>query len=357
LKVDYLIVGLGLAGTLLANELIRKNKSVVVFNHPDQPKASEVAAGLINPVVFRRMNKSWLVDHAFPQMESTYRQLEDLLQDQFYYPGKMMRILDNDGTEFWKEKALANNLEFYMNIEPDFNFRNKNIKASFGYGCINKSGRLDLQKLISLFSKFLNQQGYIRNEKLDFNQLNSNADSVSYKDVIANKIIFCEGAAASENPYFQKLKFKSSKGEVLELKIPDFELKEIVSGEVFLIPIGDDRYKVGATYSWDKLDWEDTNSARKELLGKLKNITKMKFDVLNQKAGIRPTMNDRKPVIGLLPENPQIGIFNGLGSKGALLGPYFAKQFADYLIGDSRNIHQEVNISRYFKKTGICFIR
>jgi len=350
MKVDFIIVGQGLAGTLLAFELIRNNKSIVVFNDPNQPKASEVAAGLINPVIFRRMTKNWLVDEAFPQMESTYRQLEDILQERFYFPGKMMKIFEEDGAAFWKEKALANHLEFYLDVEPDFNFQNKNIKASFGFGCINKSGRLDLQKLISLFSEFLNQQGDIRNEKLDFNQLNFNAGSVHYKDLIANKIIFCEGPAASENPYFQKLKFKNSKGEILELKIPEFELMEIVSGEVFVMPIGDDQYKVGATYTWDKLDWEDTSFAKEELLGKLRNISKMKFDVLNQKAGIRPTMHDRKPVIGLLPDNEKIGIFNGLGSKGVLIGPYFARQFADYLIGNLGYIYPEVNILRYFYK-------
>jgi glycine/D-amino acid oxidase-like deaminating enzyme len=349
MKVDFIIVGQGLAGTLLANELIRKNKSIVVFDDPDQPKASEVAAGIINPIGFRRMIKSWGVDEAFPQMETCYRQLEDFLNERIYFPERMMRILSEDSADSWQVNALANHLESYLAIEPIQNFANKMIDAPSGYGLVYSSGRLDLQKLMSLFSIYLDHKESIRKEKLDFDSLNFNSELVHYKDITSEKIIFCEGPAASQNPYFQKLKFKNSKGEILELKIPKLNLDEIVSGDIFLLPLGEDRYKVGATYSWDELNWKTTVSASDELLRKLKQILSADPEILRQMAGIRPTMHDRKPVIGLLPDNPQIGIFNGLGSKGVLLGPYFAKQFSEYLLGNSGGIHPEVNISRYFK--------
>jgi len=350
MKVDFIIVGQGLAGTLLAYELFRQNRTFVVFNDPDQIKSSDVAAGLINPVVFRRMTKSWLVDDAFPQMEMTYLKLEELLHEQLYFPGRMLQILSEDRVDFWKEKAFANQLEAYLKVEPDLNFANSDKLNSFSFGCVNKSGRLDVQKLIFAFSGFLSQQDSIKNEKLDYEKLVLQPDSINYDNIIAQKIIFCEGPAASQNPFFKNLKFKHSKGEVLELKIPELNLNEIVSGEVFVIPIGNDFYKVGSTYSWDELNWEATESARMELLDKLRNISSTQSEVITQKAGIRPTMHDRKPVIGLLQDNPQIGIFNGLGSKGVLLGPYFAKQFASFLIGNSSTLHPEVDINRYFKR-------
>jgi glycine oxidase len=321
----------------------------VVFNDPDQIKSSDVAAGLINPVVFRRMTKSWLVDDAFPQMETTYRGLEELLHEQLYFPGRMLKILNEDGASFWKEKIFANQLEDYLEVEPNLNFRNFGLSNTFSFGCVNKSGRLDIQKLIFSFFEFLNQQNSIRNEKLAYEKLVFQPDSVSYKNITAKKIIFCEGSAASQNPFFKNLKFKHSKGEVLELKNPVLNLTEIIRGEVFVMPVGEDRYKVGATYIWDELNEKITDSARDELLVKLRNIISTHFEVLNQKAGIRPTMHDRKPVIGLIPDNVQIGIFNGLGSKGVLLGPYFAKQFVSFLIENSTYIHPEANINRYFK--------
>jgi len=348
MNVDFIIVGLGLAGTLLAHELIQLGKSVLVFDDPAAPKASLVAAGIINPVVFRRMTKSWLVDAAFPTMESTYCQLENLLNEELYYPGRMIKFLSEEGAVFWKEKAFANRLETYINAEPDLNFRNSNITNYYSFSCINKSGRLDIQKLISSFSEFLILQNSLRKVKFDFEKLTIKDDLVSYKDITAEKIIFCEGPSADQNPFFQHLKFKHSKGEILELKIPKLNMNEIISDEVFVMPVGNDRYKVGATYTWDALNWETTDSAREELLAKFEKIIPLIPEMIGQKAGIRPTMHDRKPVVGFHPKYPQIGIFNGLGSKGVLLGPYFARQLADYLAGTSYFIHPEVDIKRYF---------
>jgi len=349
MKVDFIIVGQGLAGTLLAGELIRRNKTLMVFDDPNQSSASEVAAGIINPVIFRRMTKSWLVDDAFPLMESTLKYFERLLQVQLYFPAKMLKLLSEDDCDFWREKVFANRLEDYLNAEPILDFRNKRISETFSFGCVNKSGRLDIQKLILHFSKYLNSCHSIRKERFDFRNLSFQPNCVNYGQYVAEKIIFCEGPSTSENPMFEKLKFKHSKGELLELKIPDMNLKEILNGEVFVMPVADDWYKIGATYSWDELNHEITDLAREELLDKLKRIVSTNPTELIQKAGIRPTMHDRKPVIGLMPEKPEIGIFNGLGSKGVLLGPYFACQFADYLTGKSTHIHPDADIGRYFK--------
>jgi len=350
MKVDYLIVGQGLAGTLLAYELFRQNKTFVVFNDPNQIKSSEVAAGLINPVIFRRMTKSWLVDDAFPQMEHTYRELEELLHEQLYFPALMMKIIGEGGCDFWKEKAFANQLQAYLEVEPNLNFKNTGISNTFSFGCVNKSGRLDVQKLIFAFSGLLTQLDSIKNEKFDYEKLVLKRETIIYDNITAEKIIFCDGSAAALNPFFKNLKFKHSKGEVLELKIPELKLNEIVSGEVFVMPIENESYKVGATYTWEELNEKTTDLAREELLNKFQNISSTPFEVSSQKAGIRPTMHDRKPVIGLLPDNQQIGIFNGLGSKGVLLGPYFAKQFASFLTGNSTYIHPEADIKRYFKR-------
>ena len=350
MKVDFIIIGQGLAGTLLANELIRLGKSVVVFDDPDQPKASGVAAGLINPVVFRRMTKSWMLDEVSPVMETTYRQLENLLHKSFYFPAPIYRIFDEKEVVSWKEKVRTNHLENYLEAEPEMNFRNKKLSVQHGTGLVKKAGRLEIQKLLSAFSAYLTEHKLLRKEKFRIEELLINSGTVTYDDIQAEKIIFCEGPAAAQNPYFSQLKFKPSKGEILELSIPELDLDEIISREIFVMPLGGNRYKVGATYRWDELNQQITESAREELLGKLKTIVQAEPEILHQKAGIRPTMHDRKPVIGVLPGFQQIGIFNGLGSKGVLLGPYFARQFAQYLTGDAETIHPEVSILRYFRK-------
>lgn len=349
MEADFFIVGQGLAGTLLVHELRRRNQTVLVFDDSDLPKASSVAAGLINPVVFRRMTKSWLVDDTFPQMENTYRQLEELLQSPLYFPARMLKILNEQELIFWKEKAFANDLTAYIAAEPVQLPHNKHVQNASSFGLVNFSGRLDIHKLILQFSFFLQKQNMLRHERFDADKLEEYVNYVSYDGLRARKIIFCEGSTASQNPFFQNLKFKHSKGELLELEIPDLNLDEIISDGIFLMPVANNRYKVGATYSWDELDAGTTDRAREELLQKLKNMINMPFTVIDQKAGIRPTTHDRKPVIGLLPDHPNVGIFNGLGSKGVLLGPYFARQLAEFLAGNSGYIHPEAHIERYFR--------
>lgn len=347
MKVDFILVGHGLAGTLLAFELIRLNKTVLIFDDPDHPKASDVAAGLINSVVFRRMTKSWMVDEAFPKLEETYRKLEFLLEEKFYYPSEIYRILTKEEASVWNEKAISNKLLDYIDPEPDFSFHHQKIDCPFGIGKITKAARLDISKLIQLFSEYLNINRAIRKVKFDFSQLQSNQSGIVYKDVSADKIIFCEGAAVSQNPFFQELKFKHSKGEVLEINIPDLKSEATFSRDIFLMPTDKNCFKVGATYSWDNLNWQPTDEAREELLDKLKNIFPDSPIIIDHKSGIRPTMHDRKPVAGFLPDFPQIGIFNGLGPKGALLGPLFAQKFAELITGASDYLHPEVKIERY----------
>ncbi|HBA65740.1 MAG TPA: FAD-dependent oxidoreductase, partial [Methylococcaceae bacterium] len=57
MDIDFLIVGQGLAGSLLAFELIQRNAQVMVVDD-GRENASEVAAGLINPVTGIRLVKS-----------------------------------------------------------------------------------------------------------------------------------------------------------------------------------------------------------------------------------------------------------------------------------------------------------
>ena len=238
MKVNFIIVGQGLAGTLLAFELLKLNQSLLVFDDPGQPSASAVAAGVINFVVFRRMTKSWLVDIAFPQMEATYRALEDLLNVKLYDPSPILKILSEESAGTWKEKAIANQLEKYLDLEPALNFRHQNIHSPFGAGLVTNAGRVDIQKLTTSFSAYLEQQNILRKEKFQFEKLVVNPHSISYNDVTAQKIIFCEGPSASFNPWFNGLKFKHSKGELLEVRIPGIHLNEILSHDVFVMPPG-----------------------------------------------------------------------------------------------------------------------
>lgn len=347
MKVDFIIVGQGLAGTLLAFEFIKRRQSFIVIDQPGSTRASEVAAGIINPVVFRRMTKSWMVDEAFPVMEAIYEELEKLLNTSIYNRCNILRILDKESQSRWKEKVIAHQLEEYLEPEADFNFHLSHIHAPFGVGIVKKAGRLDIQHLTSLFRRYLEEHKWIRMEPFNFDSLIVKSREVHYKDLTAHRIIFCEGWSVLNNPFFSGLQFKHSKGEILEVNIPDLQADEIINGEVFLMPAGHHHYKIGATYRWDELDEKPTEAARQELLEKLKTFVQTPVEVISQQAGIRPIAHDRMPVIGFHPHFPAVGILNGLGSKGALLGPLLATWMAETIVGNLSFFPKETDVERY----------
>lgn len=348
MKVDYIIVGQGLAGTLLDFELLKRGQSFIVIDQPGITLASSVAAGIINPVVFRRMTKSWRVDEAFPVMETVYHELEELLNISIYKRCRILKILDQQSQSLWKEKVITHQLDDYLEAEPDLSFYNPPIKAPFGVGIVKKAGRLDIHKLILHFRSYLEKHQWIRQEPFHFESLHVKPQEVHYKDLTASKIIFCEGTSVSRNPYFSSLKFKHSKGEILEVSIPGLHINEIINGEVFLLPTGTHHYKVGATYRWDELDEHPTVEAKEELMEKLGTLVSSPVDITRQQAGVRPITHDRYPVIGFHPRHPAVGILNGLGSKGALLGPWLAKLIADHILENTSILPQETDINRYF---------
>jgi glycine/D-amino acid oxidase-like deaminating enzyme len=113
-----------------------------------------------------------------------------------------------------------------------------------------------------------------------------------------------------------------------------------------VIPLGDNQYRLGATYTWDELDNIPTEIGRNNLTEKYQKLMKPSMEILSHQAGVRPATKDRRPFIGMHPEFENIGIFNGLGSKGVSLAPYFAKQFVDFLVYQ-KELHPEVNINRF----------
>jgi len=347
MKVDYLIVGQGLAGSLLAYEMRRAGHSFLVIDNPNKPKASDVAAGVVNPVVFRRMTKSWLIDELYPHLLKTYTELEKFLNVKLFYPMPIKKVVGKGDSDFWKQKYTEN--ELYPYITPNTEALNNSfVHAEFGAGTVATSGRVDLKLLVNKMKTHLANKGILREEEFDFAQLQRSEDGITYRTISAQKVIFCEGHSASKNPFFQDIRFKHTKGEVLRVQAESYNEHFILNKAIFLMPEGNQYYRLGATYDWHNLSTETTEEARIELQKKLEKIFTDKYHIVDHQAGIRPTTHDRRPVIGLHPGHQQIGIFNGLGSKGTMLGPYFARQFVNFLVGNSQ-LDSEVDINRYFR--------
>ena len=329
---DFIIVGQGLAGSVLAYSLVKKNKKVLVIDGLSKPSASKVAAGLYNPVTGMRLVKTWNADILFPFLENFYGQLEAELKLKLIFPTAIFRPFDSiEIQNDWIARSCRPDLIDYIVPSPALNFENF-VNAPLGGMLGSKSGYVDVKQLLEGCRNFFIAHESFRNENFDFDFLQTDAEKVIYKNDMAAKIIFCEGINALANPYFSFLPLKAVKGEILDLEINNFDLDMIINKGIYLFKMNNSTFKAGATYHWDENNWDITENGKAEIVEKINKLIRVPYQIVGQRAGVRPASPDRKPIIGLLPHNQNIGIFNGLGTKGVSLAPYFANEFANSLI-------------------------
>lgn len=348
MKVDYLIVGQGIAGSVLSYMLIRQGYQVMVLDSGSTHTSSKVAAGIFNPVTGKRLVKTWEADKIFPFLESFYTGMEKVLGAKLFYPMPIYRPYKTiEEQNSWTAKTSSPDLVSYTETQVNNSAYSKFIHNPYGGMLIKHSGYIDIPVMLRAHQKYLiNQKSYLQ-KVFTYTDVEVLDGQVVWQDIQAKKILFCEGTYNIKNPYFHWLPFEQVKGELLIVHIPDIQLDHIINRGIFILPLKDDLYKVGATYEWDNLTWETTKKAEQELTDKLKELIKIPFTVIDHQAGIRPASPDRRPFIGLHPEYPVFGIFNGLGTKGVSLAPYLAHLFMEHL-NKNKELDKEVHINRYF---------
>jgi glycine/D-amino acid oxidase-like deaminating enzyme len=323
---------------------LQKGIDIMVYSD-EEVSASHVAAGMYNPVTGKRMTKTWRANELFPFMETFYKTMESDLGTTILFPKtiyKPFASIEEQNT--WM--SAIDDFEYVDTTIPKEKYENYLHGSIGGYETFH-SGHVDVLELINAFRKKLEKTNAYARERIDFEAINFTENGVVYKGIKAKKIIFCEGVYAQKNPYFHWLPFYPSKGELIEVYIPQFNEEVIFNKQVFVLPYQSGCYKVGSTYVWEYSHAQPTEAARQELTTKLSQFIKMPFTVSNHKAGIRPTVKDRKPLIGLHPIHKQLAVFNGLGTKGVSLAPFFAAAFVDYLLG-KKQLNQEVDIERFY---------
>jgi glycine oxidase len=347
LKYDYLIVGQGLAGSMLYWFLKRQKKKVCVIDAFNPTSSSNIAAGIIHPVTGRRIVKTWMADILIPFAANTYSEIENHFGEKLFSHVNILELIHSAKEQNdWSNKMASEEMKDYI-IDSD----STDIYNEVLVGCpkkiiVAKSGWLNISKMTGLFRMEMASLDHLIEGDFDFNALQLHDDKISYKDIEAAKIIFCEGANATQNPFWKHLPFLPSKGELLTIRSRKLKIDHIITKTIFILPLGENLYKVGSTYSWDELNEIPTEKAKENLLSKLKTIISVPFEVVDHKAAIRPTVKERRPFIGMHPERRQVGIFNGLGTKGVLLAPFFANHFSEHLTGKTELI-QEIDVSRF----------
>lgn len=348
LEVDYIVVGLGIAGLSFCEQLKIHNRSFVIYDNTDKG-ATTTSAGVLNPTVLKRFTRVWNAEKHLAEATQFYTRLSKDLNLSFFYELSVLRLINSiEEQNNWVIKSDKTEMEPYLH--PDIlECDNPNIKAPFGFGKVLGTGRIDTELLMESYKEKLLEDQFLREESFEYSLLSENSEHVTYKDVRANHIVFAEGAAVVNNPFFHKDLLIGNKGEYLVIYAPDLNLGSILKASIFIIPMGEDLYKVGATYSHDDHSRKPTIKAKEELVRKLSDIISCRYQIIDQIAGIRPTTRDRRPLLGPLELNSKISFFNGLGTRGIIAAPSLSKQLYDFL-ENGIGLPKEMDIRRDINK-------
>lgn len=325
---QYLIIGQGLAGSCLAMELLKAKQDFLILDQENPQSATNVGAGIANPLSGKGLNLTWMANELFPSAEKFYRETEKLCQDSFYYPRNILRIFINQKQQEIFQEKRKNYADY---IETNQIKIPKYLNAEHGAFITKKSFFLLTKKFKATVRKYLEQQG----------KLISNQDNYNFE-----KIIYCTGYAKNNPELMNFIKFRPARGEILDLKIPKLSEKYIINFGKFLLPLGNQIFRLGATYSWDNFSKPPEQVAKEELITAMKNYLTLDFKILTQQTSVRPIVSGSIPVIGSNPNNQNILFFNGLGSKGSLYAPYFAKMLVEHLV-NKKEILAEVSTERF----------
>ena len=344
MKFDYLIVGSGLSGVMLCEALRKRGKTFKVISNKSQ-QASIVASGLYNPVVLKRFNKAWDAEKHLPVAMSAYEELELFLGIKIDYKLPIYRLFSSIAEQNnWIIASDKIPLKPYLISNIKIN-TNQNIYAPYGYGEVKNTGRIDSKLLLESYSNVLNNEKLISHESFEYDKLKI-SKKIVYKGIESENIIFSEGFGVRQNPFFNYLPIEGTKGELIIINAPKLNSEVIIKSSVFIIPIGKNNYLVGSTYAWDDFNNDPTINAKNKLLNKLDKLVLCPYKVVYQRAGIRPTVIDRRPLVGQHKSHENLYILNGLGSRGVLIAPTVANDLINF-IEDKLPLQKEINISRF----------
>ncbi len=345
--VNYLIVGQGMAGSCLAFELLEAGQSIVVVDQDTESAASAVGAGIMNPLVFRYITQSWKADVYFEKAKIYYQSLEKYFGKKLLFNLPVLRLLAEGESLQWAAKAGQATIGKWTDGEICFPLKEENIE--YPHGAVSlAAARVDMALFTRLMKAFLVSKGAFLEGKIDTSSPLQNESGFVYKGISARNIVFCEGFYATKNPLFDFVPFRPVKGELLTLHIPGLEASHIINRDVFILPMGNQMFRVGSNYDWDNLTHFPTEKTRTYLLEKLGLFLKLPYKVVDHQAGIRPSIADRRPVIGRHPKLANVFILNGFGAKGAMLAPAMAEQLVNLLLNNTK-VDAEVDVGRFWK--------
>lgn len=346
-KTDAIIVGQGVAGSWLSYYLLEAGLSVLVVDDFRPGGSSRIASGIINPITGHKHVKTWLADTVLPFATSAYTNLGNRLGVSLCRPCELVWLLED--TKSVNDFSVLSDRSGYGSFIGDVNIGSycSGLQPYAGYGTVHIT-YIDMGVFLSAYRRHLNARGILQAETLDYGDIEITEYGVRWKNWEARRLFFCEGYdTALCNPYWAGLPFVPAKGEVLLVEIAGLELNNaILKAGIFVVPTAQAGvYWVGSNYEHQFENSLPSEATRHYLSAELEKVIQVPYKILDHWASVRPASRDRRPFVGMHPRYKGIGIFNGMGTKGVSLSPYFAQQFVSHLTNGTA-LHSEVLLSR-----------
>jgi glycine/D-amino acid oxidase-like deaminating enzyme len=331
MHVDTLIVGQGLSGTLLSWFLHTSGQKVAVIDGGGKT-TSRVAAGIINPVTGRRYHTTWMAEALLPFANATYQAIGKSLGVTLITAKSVIDFFPNtDMREAFLERITTDNP--YLHAYPDQNHFNQYFNYDFGSGEIRPAYVVNVPAMLDAWRQLLEQKSLFVAASFNSDALELQEKGIRYDGITADRIIYCEGPWGTKNPFFERLPYAPNKGEALVIECPELMNTHIYKKGMLLAPMAEKGYFwAGASYAWDYKDDGPTEAFRERTTAQLDSWLKKPYKVAAHRAGIRPATVERRPFVGFHPEFKNVGLLNGMGSKGTSLAPFFANQLAQHII-------------------------
>jgi glycine/D-amino acid oxidase-like deaminating enzyme len=342
---DIIIVGQGICGTVLSSALIEQNLKVLVIDDGNHKAASKIASGVINPVTGRRIVKTWQIDTVMPAAVRIYKALENKLDISIIRQCNIVNFHTSEQMQYAFAERIAQD-PTYLSPQTLPDRITSAFDTSLGYSVIDPCWLVHLDNLLSAWRHYLIEKNALLQDAFDFKKMKVSEDQIVYDHITANKIIFCEGAKGQDNPYFKQLPFAPNKGEALLVDIKNLDNQFIYKKALSIVPWKDSIFWVGSNYEWNNYNDEPSPSFKEKTIATLNEWLLVPFEVVDHIAAIRPANTERRPFVGMHPVYKNIGIFNGMGTKGCSLAPYFAEEFVAHLLHQTK-IDDEANIDRF----------
>ena len=342
-KLDYIVIGQGIAGTTIAWWLHLNKKTFYILNDEKKNTSSAAALGIYNPITGRNSVKTWNAETLFKELEKFYSKVEKKINKKILYKKNIYRPYKNiKEANLWNEKM--SNSKYENCIKSEVN--NKKINGlcnELGGIITSKSGYINVNKYISKSKKYFISLGRYKKYKLNNKKILIKNNKIKIKNWKANNIIMCIGIDETKNKLFSYLPFKHVTGRSMMIKTK-LKINNIINKGISIIPLKNNLKNVGFTYGN-----ETNNNGLQELICKLSKLLKIKYTIIKKKFGIRPATIDRRPFVGKHPIFDNLYILNGLGSKGISLAPFCSKELFNSIEQKSK-INFEINVKRYNSK-------